>query len=167
MIVYIQGGTILNTQDSDCLPILLVTSHLLSSPQCSPCILAVPFQPDWLWSVTPRPTSSHKAIPPKRLKDKLNLMPCNKLCGLLCAGRYSVSRWRKGTFWSVWKSRVNMEPDLKHIWNRSESDNKCKIEIQVKHLQLQQMNSVNYVADRVCVRSHLRGDYEIQRVVEL
>lgn len=60
-----------------------------------------------------------------------------------------------------------MEPDLKRIWKRSESDNECKIEIQVKHLQLQQMNSVNYVADRVCVRSHLRGDYEIQRVAEL
>lgn len=35
MIVYIQGGTILNTQDSDCLPILRVTSRLLSSPQCT------------------------------------------------------------------------------------------------------------------------------------
>lgn len=43
----------------------------------------------------------------------------------------------------------------------------CKIEIQVKHLQLQLMNPVNYVADRVCVQSHLRGDYEMQRVVEL
>ncbi len=50
---------------------------------------------------------------------------------------------------------------------RSELDNKCKIEILVKHLQLQLMNSVNCVADRVCVRSHLRGDYEIQQVVEL
>lgn len=53
-----------------------------------------------------------------------------------------------------------------HIWKMSESDNKCKIEILVKHLQLRLMNSVNCVADRVCVRSHLRGDYEMQRVVE-
>lgn len=50
---------------------------------------------------------------------------------------------------------------------RSELDENCKIEILVKHLQLQLMNSVNCVANRVCVRSHLRRDYEIQRVVEL
>lgn len=58
-----------------------------------------------------------------------------------------------------------MELDPKRIWERS--DNKCKIEILVKRLQLQLMNSVNCVADSVCVRSHLRGDYEVQRVVEL
>lgn len=55
----------------------------------------------------------------------------------------------------------------KALLERSELNHKCKIEMQVKHLQLQLMNSVNYVADRVCVQSHLRGDYEIQRVVEL
>lgn len=78
-------------------------------------LLSVPFQPDWLWSVTPWPTCSHTPIPPKRLKDKLNLMPCNKLSGLLCIVRHCVSQWRNGTFWSVWKSWVNMEPDPKHI----------------------------------------------------
>lgn len=60
-----------------------------------------------------------------------------------------------------------MEPDPKRILERSESDDGYKIEILVKHLQLQLMNSVNCVADRVCVRTHLRGDYEIQQVVEL
>lgn len=54
----------------------------------------------------------------------------------------------------------------KALVERSELDNKCKIDILVKHLQLQLLNSVNCVADRVCVRSHLRRDYEIQRVVE-
>lgn len=58
-----------------------------------------------------------------------------------------------------------MELDPKRI--RERSDNKCKNEILVKRLQLQLMNSVNCVADSVCVRSHLRGDYEVQRVVEL
>lgn len=61
-----------------------------------------------------------------------------------------------------------MELDLKRAHSeRSELNNKHKIEILVEHLQLHLMNSVNCVADRVCVRSHLRGDYEIQRVVEL
>ena len=46
---------------------------------------------------TPWPTSSRKPIPPKRLKDKLNLMPCNKLSGLLCSGRHCASQQRNGT----------------------------------------------------------------------
>lgn len=55
----------------------------------------------------------------------------------------------------------------KALLERLQFDNKCKIVVPVKHLQLQHMNSVNCAAGRVCVRSHLRGDYEIQRVVEL
>lgn len=60
MIVYIQGGTILNTQDSDCLPIPRVTSQLLSLflsffllCLCTAVASLSLFQPDWLWSVTP------------------------------------------------------------------------------------------------------------------
>lgn len=53
------------------------------------------------------------------------------------------------------------------LLKRLEPDSKSEIETQVKHLQLQLINPVNYIADRVCVQSHLRGDYEMQRVVEL
>lgn len=55
----------------------------------------------------------------------------------------------------------------KALLEKLEIDNKCKIDILVKHLQLQLMNSVNCVAERFCIQSHLRGNYEIQRVVEL
>lgn len=47
-------------------------------------------------SVTPWPTCSHKPIPPKWHKDKLNLMPCNKLSRLLCTVRLCVNQWRNG-----------------------------------------------------------------------
>lgn len=121
-------------------------------------------------SVTPWPTCSHKPIPPKRLKDKLNLMPCNKLSRLLCTVRNGVSQWR---YWACVHVLICTEITSQHaarskaLLERSELDNKCKIVVLVKHLQLQLMNSVNCVADRVCVRPHLRGNYEIQRVVEL
>jgi len=59
---------------------------------------------------------------------------------------------------------VNSKPYSKTF---REIDNRCKIERLVKRVQLQLMNSVNCVADIVCVRTHLGGDYEIQRVVEL
>lgn len=58
-----------------------------------------------------------------------------------------------------------MELDPERVCERS--GNKCKIEIIGKHLQLQLMISVNSVADSVFFLSHLRGDYEMQRVVEL
>lgn len=52
LIVYIQGGTILNTQDSDCLHILHVISRVAPFPAAILRLLSLHFQPDWLCSVT-------------------------------------------------------------------------------------------------------------------
>lgn len=58
-----------------------------------------------------------------------------------------------------------MEPDSQSIQERSNNKNKTKTT--AKQLQLQLMNSVNCMVDSVSVQSHLRGDYELQQVVEL
>lgn len=91
MTLYIEGGTILNTQDSDCLRILHMTLRLLSSSHCSSVSFLFLFIQIGHGSVTLWPTCSHKPISPKRLKDKLNLMPCNKLDRLLCTVRHCIS----------------------------------------------------------------------------
>lgn len=144
MIVYIQGGTILNTQDSDCLPIPHVTSRLRSSPP-KRCSVSSPSLSNQIGcgSVTPRPTCSHKPIPPKRLKDKLNLMPCNKLSRLLCTVRHCVSGG-SGALVHFLYLYGNHEP----TWSRAQttfgrgrsSTTSVKLETLVKHLRLRLMN---------------------------
>ena len=88
MTVYIHGSSILNTEGSDCLPLLQTKSSFLSFPQC--CCVSAPSLSNQIGcgTVTPWPICGHKTIPPKKLKDKLNLMPCNQLSRLQCTGRH-------------------------------------------------------------------------------
>lgn len=67
-----------------------ITLALFPPKRCSVSSLSLSYQIG-CGSVTPRPTCSRKPIPPKRRKDKLNLMPCNKLSRLLCTVRHCVS----------------------------------------------------------------------------
>lgn len=94
VIAYIHGGTILNTQGSDCLRILHVTSWLLFSSQNSSVSFLSVFTYTGYGVAPPPPAHyTHKPIPTKRLKDKCNLMPRNKF-SMLCSNRHSVSDGR-------------------------------------------------------------------------
>lgn len=67
-----------------------ITLALLPPKRCS-CLLSVPSLTRLAVGASPpRPTCSHKPIPQKRFKDKLNLMPCNKLSRRLCTVRHCV-----------------------------------------------------------------------------
>lgn len=62
------------------------------------------------------------------------------------------------------------DSDVHFMICTGDGDEERKAQIPVggkkKHLQLWLMGSVNCVVHSVCVRSHLRGDYEMRRVVE-
>lgn len=84
------------------------------------CLCSVPSQTRLAVGESPPwPICGQNPIPQKRLKDKLNSMPCNQLSRLLCSIKHSVSR-------SSWTCVICVEIPGQHFW-RLECDNKYKI----------------------------------------
>lgn len=142
MIVYIQGGTILNTQDSDCL-LSCMWHHGCSLPP-QRCAVSSLYRSDQIGcgSVAAWPTRSHKPIPPKRFKDKLNVIPCNKL------GRppYCVC---VQLFIFIYME-IETATDPKHILTGQTDKRKTSVLVKLsQHLQLGDLLRVKCLTDRL------------------